>query len=426
MSNEDRKTKLKNVRARLEALKVPPAPFDQLQRAAYVVSVDTLLRDAFALFERESDRPEEEAAWREAAELFHASLEAGYPEGFWDNFQRWRWGETETVDIAISFLESDPWFFRTGYIKADLIQYVRRMKLSPQQMERLRGVVLNAIDSRDRREFRSYCKLAKRMYSNSLQKEVEKRVSSDDAGVRRRARWVLSAITHNKVFHLNLGCSKFKSKLYAEAIGHFTRAIYLEPACVRAFLCRSRVYAEMKEPDLAIDDLTKVIELSKVKFVEAKNYESLLWMRIRYLVSDAHRERAAIYEEREEKELAIADYSGVLDEKPRDAFALGRRGRLYFETGNFDDCLEDFNRCLLVDTSDGYAYYWRGRAYTAKEQYDLAADEFILALTVNPRDHFSWQRLSDVYELMGKHQEAQECAAKSNQIWESDKRSESS
>ncbi len=428
MSKADRKAKFEDAKARIKALSLEPTPayFDQTARAERSERARLLLHEAFALFRRQRNRPDEEALWRESVALNREILDQAYPAGFWDNYSQWRRGESQDIDIAISFLESDPWFFRTGYIKADLIHYLRRIELSAQQIERLRAVVLIAIDSRDRREFRSYCKLAKRLYSNDLKKEVERRVSSEDAGIRRRARWVLSAITHNKVFHLNLGCSKEKSKQYAEAVGHFTRAIYLEPACVRAYLCRSRVYVEMNKVDLAIDDLTRIIELSDHPFVETRRYGDSVWVPIRHLKADAYRDRAEIFEQRGETELAIADYSRVLNEKPRDDFALGRRGRLYFETGKFDDCLEDFNRRLLGDANNGYSYYWRGRAYTAKKQYDLAVDEFVLALALNPKDHFSLTRLSQVYELMGKRQEARQCADEAKQIWETGDHSTSS
>jgi predicted nucleic acid-binding OB-fold protein len=55
-------------------------------------------------------------------------------------------------------------------------------------------VVLNAIELRDRREFRQFANLAKVVQSDELKSEVAKRLLYEDEGVRRRARWVLDLL----------------------------------------------------------------------------------------------------------------------------------------------------------------------------------------------------------------------------------------
>jgi len=102
-------------------------------------------------------------------------------------------GHAQFVETAIAFLEADPWFFRSGYEKQELIRHLKRTRLGPVQQERLGRVVLAAIDGRDRVEFRHYCRLACGVWSDMLDEEVAKRMESPDPGIRRRATWVAEA-----------------------------------------------------------------------------------------------------------------------------------------------------------------------------------------------------------------------------------------
>jgi hypothetical protein len=102
-------------------------------------------------------------------------------------------GHARFVETAIVFLEVDPWFFRSGYEKQKIIQHLKRSRLTEPQRMRLARVVLMAIDSRDRIEFRHYGRLACGVWSDFLDEEVAARMQSRDAGIRRRATWVAAA-----------------------------------------------------------------------------------------------------------------------------------------------------------------------------------------------------------------------------------------
>ena len=53
------------------------------------------------------------------------------------------------------------------------------------------AAVLAAVDLRDRREFRAYCRLARKVDSPELREELWIGLQSDDPAVSRRARCVL-------------------------------------------------------------------------------------------------------------------------------------------------------------------------------------------------------------------------------------------
>jgi hypothetical protein len=102
-------------------------------------------------------------------------------------------GHARCIETAIAFLEADPWFFRSGYEKQNIIRHVKRAQLSLTQRLRLARVVLAVIDKGDRVEFRHYGRLACGVWSDFLDEEVAMRMQSADKGVRRRATWVAEA-----------------------------------------------------------------------------------------------------------------------------------------------------------------------------------------------------------------------------------------
>ena len=133
-------------------------------------------------------------AWHAAVARFHAAIEAAYPPGFFDAFQRIRSGDRGAVDPVLSFLEADPYFSRSGCVKASLIRAVKKVTFTSAQRERAQRIVLAVIDSGDRPRFRSYCQLARVIDGPLLRAGLTARLTSEDNGVRRRAGWVLAAL----------------------------------------------------------------------------------------------------------------------------------------------------------------------------------------------------------------------------------------
>ena len=115
----------------------------------------------------------------------------------WD-FQRdmelMKGGDKSKVEVAIAFLEDDPWFHGSGYDKAKLIRYIKPTMLTPAYRERLQQVVLALVDKRDDRDFRAFCKLAHKVDAPDLREQLMRRMNGGDADTSRRARWVLEAL----------------------------------------------------------------------------------------------------------------------------------------------------------------------------------------------------------------------------------------
>ena len=71
-------------------------------------------------------------------------------------------GETDAKESAIKFLEFDPYYYRSGYIKSKLLVRLKHIKLTASEIKRLQKVVCNAILSPlPKSEFKYYAGLLK-------------------------------------------------------------------------------------------------------------------------------------------------------------------------------------------------------------------------------------------------------------------------
>jgi hypothetical protein len=107
--------------------------------------------------------------------------------------------EVEEIDgewreSAITFLEINPRYFRSGYDKAQLLRYLKRADLNPKHKQRLLAVLLDVVGRPSGVEFRQYCQLAVRLASKELASALLKLVNSEDEGVRLRASWMLEYV----------------------------------------------------------------------------------------------------------------------------------------------------------------------------------------------------------------------------------------
>lgn len=193
MSRETRA--LKDLQKALLELERVPEPFAQRERAERAEKARLLCHESHRFSGRLAGSSEARQVWIAAAALFHKAVDQAYPFGFWENFELLRVGNSSALPMAVEFLEADPWFFRSGYVKADLIRFITQIELKQVYVSRLQQVVVDAICSRDRREFRSYCRLARKVVSLSLRQELEALQTSSSESVRRRAKWVIEALS---------------------------------------------------------------------------------------------------------------------------------------------------------------------------------------------------------------------------------------
>lgn len=97
-----------------------------------------------------------------------------------------------TVEFSIAYLEVNPYYFRSGYIKEVILHKIKRVKLSNQQKSRLLYVLRDAAKNRGVREYKYYCRLAKVIKNLDLIVYLEKLSSKGNLEESNRAEVMLS------------------------------------------------------------------------------------------------------------------------------------------------------------------------------------------------------------------------------------------
>jgi hypothetical protein len=100
----------------------------------------------------------------------------------------------ELKDFAITFLEMDPMYFGSGYIKERLLRRLKSAQLDNAEVARLTAVLVDAVRRRGRREFRYYCRLAAVLQQPEVLEESLRLVASSDGRVAARAQLMLQYV----------------------------------------------------------------------------------------------------------------------------------------------------------------------------------------------------------------------------------------
>lgn len=142
------------------------------------------------------ESPTAYAAWSAAVEAWHKAFDSMYPTEFYESLRQIPSGSAKAMDEAITFLEADPWCFRSGYVKAAIVRRLGSMVIGDDNQRRLRKVIMQVIEAGDRREFRWYARLGRRLDGVELRQALIQCLASTQAGVRRRALWILEALPY--------------------------------------------------------------------------------------------------------------------------------------------------------------------------------------------------------------------------------------
>ena len=110
--------------------------------------------------------------WERACDAFHSygSRMDSYIERA---CKQSRYSDRKLLEFVVCFLEVDPWFFRSGYLKQIFLTRLKRSDLDEATQGRLRRVLLDIVDRRGTREFKHYCRLAAVIADESLVSALE-------------------------------------------------------------------------------------------------------------------------------------------------------------------------------------------------------------------------------------------------------------
>lgn len=130
----------------------------------------------------------------------------------------------------------------------------------------------------------------------------------------------------------NRGCIFIKSgDDINKAFNDFNKVIELDASYISAYINRANVYLKMKEPQKAISDCTKAIEISPDGNAEPYYNRGLAYMNIG------------------ETTKALDDYNRVIEIDPENAEAYAKRGLINSQSGNTQEAISDYEEFLRLD-----------------------------------------------------------------------------
>jgi tetratricopeptide (TPR) repeat protein len=99
-----------------------------------------------------------------------------------------------------------------------------------------------------------------------------------------------------------------------------------------------------------------------------------------------HYKRGVEYQEGDQLDLAIVEYTQAIALDPQYAKAYGNRGVAYYDKGDLDRAIADLSEYLEIDPNNAIAYLLRGAVYAAKEEREKAISDLerALALGLDP------------------------------------------
>ncbi len=101
-------------------------------------------------------------------------------------------GEPQAIDAALTFLERDPYFFRSGYARERVARRLARVQLTGAQKVRARALVLSSVDGQRHCPHPGLGRLARAVSDNPLRRELRARLHGDAEVARRALRTVVN------------------------------------------------------------------------------------------------------------------------------------------------------------------------------------------------------------------------------------------
>jgi len=132
--------------------------------------------------------------WKDEAARFHRTLSRAYPQNLLDALEALKRNESADIGPVLDFLEADPVFYGSGYVKEEALRLLPRVPFSDEHKARLRAILIRAVETNGRREFKRYALIGRHICSEELRSSLERLLDSSETAVARRAQWALNQL----------------------------------------------------------------------------------------------------------------------------------------------------------------------------------------------------------------------------------------
>ncbi len=175
-----------------------------------------------------------------------------------------------------------------------------------------------------------------------------------------------------------------RNRVWQNAVSLWSDVVRKSPGKMRPYLNLGYSYFARGEYDLALEYLTKSIEMDAGN---VKGYDN----------------RGVVYQKKGLHDLALADFNQSIQLDPNNAESYNNRGNFYKDQRRYDQALSDYNKAIKNDPLLASAYSNRGIIRKVKRQYDLATADFKQAITINPDMPQFYSNRGNMYKAQGQY-----------------------
>jgi hypothetical protein len=111
--------------------------------------------------------------------------------GFDEALERMKTGDASGAEYAIAYLEADPFYFRSGYLKSTIARRLRRIELTETQVRRIQDALLAVTSKGGGDEVVEMRPLARRVETHEFRARLRALATAGETGVARRATLML-------------------------------------------------------------------------------------------------------------------------------------------------------------------------------------------------------------------------------------------
>jgi len=169
-----------------------------------------------------------------------------------------------------------------------------------------------------------------------------------------------------------------------------------------AYRLHARVSSALGDEATAVADYGKAIKLTPD---EPEPYQA----------------RGDYYYDKNQYELADADYLAMTKVAQGDTYGYMALGRNAIATSRFDSAIEHFNYAMKLDPEYSSVYAFRSEAYLKLKKYAEASDDVIKALNIDSRDSKAYHMIQEIadsaYEILDLKMQAQLKRKPNDSFW---------
>ncbi|MCB1274931.1 MAG: tetratricopeptide repeat protein [Prosthecobacter sp.] len=172
-----------------------------------------------------------------------------------------------------------------------------------------------------------------------------------------------------------------------EAAVAYEKLIRQNPAEARGYMGRGRARLLLEDPEGAIADFTRVIDLTPKDSTALNN-------------------RAVAYNKVGKRDLALADYTRAIELNPQSATFYFNRAFTWNLVNEPEKALADYGKAIELDPKSDNFYVDRAEVFRGRGEYEKAVADCDKAIELNAKNAFAYFNRASAYNQFGENERA--------------------